>query len=55
VAIYRNSLFSDLVSHFTIKIRKHACTPILLGVKCLAKPITVPWLDNRQLKFEWTA
>jgi|688.fasta_scaffold247697_1 hypothetical protein len=41
--------------NFKIKIRKHACTPILLGVQKLKNNITVPWLDNRQISIEWTA
>lgn len=40
---------------FKIKIRKHASTPILLGVEKLKNNITVPWLDNRQITIEWTA
>lgn len=40
---------------FTIKIRKRAHTPILLGVKCLQQSIKVPWLADRPLRIEWTA
>ncbi len=40
---------------FVVKIRKHATTPILLGVDKLKKGVIVPWLDNRLLRFEWTA
>ena len=40
---------------FKIKIRKHASTPILLGVQKLNNNITVPWLDNKQISIEWTA
>jgi len=40
---------------FVIKIRKRATTPILLGVNKLKKGVSVPWLDNRLLRFEWTA
>jgi len=40
---------------FTVKIRKRANTPILLGVKRLQTPIRVPWLGNRLLKIIWTA
>lgn len=40
---------------FTIKIRKHATTPILLGLQSLQQKITVPWLDNKQISIEWTA
>jgi len=42
-------------NEFVIKIRKRAHTPILLGVKQLQKSIKVPWLDNRQVRIEWTA
>lgn len=31
-------------------LRKRAHTPILLGVKKLQRPITVPWLGKRQIK-----
>jgi transposase len=41
--------------NFKIKIRKHASTPILLGVQKLKNNITVPWLDNRKISIEWTA
>lgn len=40
---------------FTVKIRKRANTPILLGVKKLQTPITIPWLGNRSLRIVWTA
>jgi len=40
---------------FIIKIRKRAHTSILLGVNKLKKEIKVPWLNNRQMKIEWTA
>ena len=40
---------------FTVKIRKRANTPILLGVKKLQTRIRVPWLGNRLLKIIWTA
>ncbi len=40
---------------FTVKIRKRANTPILLGVKKLQIPIRVPWLGNRLLKIIWVA
>lgn len=40
---------------FTVKIRKRASTPILLGVKKLNEEIIVPWLDNTPLKIVWTA
>lgn len=41
--------------NFIIKIRKRAHTPILLGVKKLQQEFSVPWLDNRKIKIEWTA
>jgi len=40
---------------FEVRMRKRAHTPILLGVKKLAQPIAVPWLDNRPLRIMWTA
>ena len=40
---------------FTLKIRKRAHTPILMGIKALDKEITVPWLNNKKLKIVWTA
>jgi hypothetical protein len=40
---------------FEVRMRKHSHTPILLGVEKLAKPIPVPWLDNRLLRITWTA
>lgn len=40
---------------FTIKIRKRAHTPILMGVKRLQQKTLVPWLGNRPVKIEWTA
>jgi transposase len=39
---------------FEIKIRKRSHTPILLGVKKLAEPFVVPWLNNCLLKITWT-
>jgi hypothetical protein len=39
---------------FTVKIRKHSHTPILLGVEKLQSPITVPWLDERKLNVVFT-
>jgi transposase len=42
-------------STFEVRMRKRAHTPILLGVKKLANPILVPWLDNRPLRIIWTA
>jgi hypothetical protein len=54
--------FIDIPGHivfdgqeFTILIRKRAHTPILMGVDKLKTPITVPWLDNRKIKFKWVA
>lgn len=38
-----------------VKIRKRACTPILLGVASLRNSIRVPWLNNAKLIIEWTA
>lgn len=59
-----NSLFRHFVNtpgqiiydgnEFTIRIRKRAHTPILLGIKKLQQKIKVPWLDNRSIKIEWT-
>ena len=40
---------------FKVKIRKRAHTPILLGVKKLTQPISVPWLNNKRLHIVWTA
>lgn len=40
---------------FTIKIRKRAHTPILLGVEKLQNGFTVPWLNNKLVEIEWTA
>jgi transposase len=40
---------------FIIKIRKRAHTPILLGVKRLQQPVSIPWLGHRMLRIEWTA
>jgi len=39
---------------FTVKIRKRATTPILLGVEKLNKDIIVPWLDDKPLRIVWT-
>ncbi len=38
---------------FTVKIRKRATTPILLGIEKLNKEIIVPWLDYRPLRIVW--
>jgi transposase len=40
---------------FTIKIRKRAHTPVLLGVENLQQEFNVPWLDNKLVRIEWTA
>jgi len=40
---------------FTVKIRKRATTPILLGVEKLNREIHVPWLGNKPLRIIWTA
>jgi transposase len=40
---------------FTIKIRKRAHTPILLGMEKLQNGFSVPWLNNKLVKIEWTA
>lgn len=60
-----NSIFRQFINvpgqvvydgnNFTIKIRKRAHTPILLGVKKLQNGFTVPWLNNKLIKIEWTA
>ena len=39
---------------FTVKIRKRATTPILLGVEKVNKKIFVPWLDHSPLRIIWT-
>lgn len=39
---------------FEIKIRKRSHTPILMGMKKLAQPFHVPWLNNCPLKITWT-
>lgn len=39
---------------FTVKIRKRAATPILLGVSKLNQDIRIPWLDNLPLRIVWT-
>lgn len=39
---------------FQIKIRKRSHTPILMGIKKLAQPFRVPWLNNCPLKIVWT-
>lgn len=37
-----------------IRIRKHAHTPILLGVKKLQEPVVIPWLGNKSLQIIFT-
>ena len=39
---------------FTVKIRKRATTPLLLGIEKLNKEILVPWLDHKPLRIVWT-
>jgi len=40
---------------FTVRIRKRATTPILLGIEKLTREILVPWLDHKPLRIIWTA
>lgn len=40
---------------FTLKIRKHAHTPILMGLPKLQHPINIPWLPDKPLSISWTA
>ena len=40
---------------FTLKIRKRAHTPVLLGVSKLCEAFSIPWLDGKSMKIEWTA
>lgn len=42
-------------TEFTVKIRKRACTPILMGINVLSTGVDIPWLEGKHLKFEWTA
>lgn len=39
---------------FTVRIRKRATTPILMGVEKLSKEIEIPWLGYKPLKIVWT-
>ncbi len=39
---------------FQVRLRKHAHTPILLGVKKLSRPVQVPWLGGRPLSVRFT-
>jgi transposase len=39
---------------FTVKIRKRATTPIIVGVEKLNNEIQIPWLGNKPLKVIWT-
>jgi len=41
-------------NQFEVHIRKRAHTPILLGVKKLQQPISVPWLDGKKLEIIFT-
>jgi len=38
---------------FTVKIRKRATTPILLGIEKLNNEIIVPWLDDSHVRIVW--
>jgi len=40
---------------FTIKIRRRAMTPILLGVEKLQGETSIPWLGDKTISFEFTA
>jgi hypothetical protein len=40
---------------FTVKIRKRAATPILLGIEKLNREMQIPWLGNKPLRIIWTA
>ena len=40
---------------FTVKIRKRAATPILLGVEKFNREMHIPWLGNKPLRIIWTA
>lgn len=40
---------------FFVKIRKRAHTPVLMEVKKLQKPFSIPWLDGKSLEIVWTA
>jgi len=42
-------------TQFVIRIRKRACTPILLGIEPLTEGIEIPWLDGKRMRVEWTA
>jgi len=39
---------------FTVRIRKRATTPVLLGIEKLNREIFVPWLDHKPLRIIWT-
>lgn len=41
-------------SNFFVKIRKRSYSPILKGVKKIATPFLVPWLDNKSIEIIWT-
>ena len=40
--------------NFQIKIRKRSYTPILMRVKKISEPFSVPWLDNKTVEIVWT-
>jgi hypothetical protein len=40
---------------FSVKIKKRATTPILLGGEKLNRDIQVPWLGNKPIWIIWTA
>lgn len=40
---------------FQIRIRKRSHTPVLLGVKKLSKPFSIPWLNNKTIEIIWTS
>lgn len=40
---------------FTVKIRKRAVTPILMGLEKLKGDIQIPWLGGKPLRIRWTA
>lgn len=40
---------------FTVRIRKRATTPILIGIDKFNRGLIVPWLDNKPLRIIWTA
>ena len=40
---------------FLIKIRKRSHTPVLMEVKKLQNPFSIPWLDGKSIELVWTA